>query len=147
MERPQNIIIGFENIIVKEQTHDASTFHIMDVKECYRKIGSEFYPEDGMNKNFSANNHNEAFKEIVNFNKDYNGLPHNIEPYINRRTFNSSYKIYVFDTMYNHIGQQPIQINFKFSAAVAGFICHALVLTRKVISVNSDGINMVDEIS
>ena len=28
-----------------------------------------------------------AFKEIVNFNKDYNGLPHNIKPYINHRTF------------------------------------------------------------
>ena len=43
-----------------------------------------------------------------------------------------------------YIGSQPIQLNFKFSAAVSDVICHALVLTRKVISVNSDGNKMVD---
>ena len=102
-----------------------------------------------MNINYSANNYNEAFKEIVSFNKDYNGLPHNIKPYINHRLFKSSYRIYVFDTRYqsNHIGPQPVQLNFKFSAAVADVICHALVLTRKVIRVNSDGNKMVDIVS
>ena len=43
MERPQYITIGFENNDVNEQTHDASTFHIMNVTECYCKIGSELY--------------------------------------------------------------------------------------------------------
>ena len=102
-----------------------------------------------MNINHGTNNYNEAFKEIVNFNNDYNGLPHNIKPYINHRTIKSSYRIYVFDIRYqsDHIGPQPIQLNFKFSAAVADVICHALVLTRKVISVNSDGNKMVDIIS
>ena len=72
-----------------------------------------------------------------------------MKPYINHRTFKSSYRIYVFDTrcQSDHIGPQPIQLNFKFSAAVADVICHALVLTRKVISVNSDGNKMVDIIS
>ena len=46
MERPQYIIVGFEYNNVIEQTHDASTFDIMNVSECYCKIGSEFYPED-----------------------------------------------------------------------------------------------------
>ena len=140
MERPQYIIVGFENNNVNKQTHDAITFDIMNVTECYCKIGSEFYPEDSMNINYGTNNYNEAFKEIVSYNKDYNGLPHNIKPYINHRTFKSSYRIYVFDTRYqsDHIGQQPIQLNFKFSAAVSDVICHALVLTRKVVSVNSD---------
>ena len=149
MERPQYIIVGFENNNFNEQTHDASTFDVMNVTECYRKIGSEFYPEDRMNINYGTNNYNEAFKEIVSINKDYNGLPHNIKSYINHRTFKSSYRIYVFDTRYqsDHIGPQPIQLNFKFSAEVADVICHALVLTRKVISVNSDGNKMVDIIS
>ena len=141
MERPQYIIIAFENNIVNEQTHDASTFHIMNVTECYCKIGSEFHPEDRMNINYGANNYNDAFKKIVSFNKDCNGLPHNVKPYISHRTFKSSYRIYVFETRYqnDHIGPQPIQLNFKFSAAVADVTCHALVLDRKVISVNSDG--------
>ena len=34
-----------------------------------------------------------------------------------------------------------------FSSAVADVICHALVLTRKVISVSSDGNKMVEFIS
>ena len=149
MERPQYIKVGFENNNVNEQIHDASTFHIMNVTECYCKIGSEFYPEDRMNINYGTSNYTEAFKEIVRFNKDYNGLPHIIKPYINHRTFKSSYRIYVFDTRYqsDHIGPQPIQLNFKFCAAVVDVICHALVLTRKVISGNSDGNKMVDIIS
>ena len=46
MERPQNIIIGFENNNVNEQTNDANTSDIINVTECYCEIGSEFYPED-----------------------------------------------------------------------------------------------------
>ena len=122
---------------------------LMNVTECYCKTGSEFYLEVRMNINYGTNNYNEAFKEIVSFNKDYNGLPHNIKSYINHRTFKSIYRIYVFDTRYqsDHIGPQPIQLNFKFSAPVAYAICHALVLTRKVISVISDGNKMVDIVS
>ena len=78
MERPQYIIFDFENNNVNEQTHDASTFDVMIVTECYCKIGSEFYREDRMNINYGTNNYNEAFKEIVSFNNDFNWLPHNI---------------------------------------------------------------------
>ena len=121
----------------------------MNVTDSYCKIVSKFLPEDRMNIYYGTNNYNEAFKEIVIFNKDYNGLPYNIEPYKNQRTFKSSYRIQVFDTRYqnDHIGPQPIQFNFEFSASVADVICHALVLTRKDISVNSDGNKMVDIIS
>ena len=121
----------------------------MNITECCCEIGSEFYPEDGMIINYGTNNYNEAFKEIVIFNKNYNGFSHNIKLYINHRKFKTNYKIYVFDTRYqnDHIGPQPIQHNFKFSAAVADVICHALVLTRKVFSVNSDCNEMVDIIS
>ena len=149
MKRLHYIIVGFEKYIVYEQTHDASTFDFMTVTEYYCKIGREFYPEDRMHIIYGTNNCKGASKEIASFNKDYNGLPHNIKPYINHRTFKSNYSIYVFDTRYqrDHIGPQPIQLNFKFSAAVADVICHALVLTRKVISVHSDGKKMVDIIS
>ena len=131
-------MVSFENNNVNEQTHDASTFDVMNVT--VRLVVSFILidPDDRKNIYYGTNNYNEAFKEIVSFNKDYNGLPHSIKPYINHRTFKSSYRIYVIDTRYqsDHIGPQPIQLNFIFSAAVADVICHALVLTRKVISVN-----------
>ena len=125
MERPQHKLIGFENNNDDDQTHDASTFGIMNVNECYCKIGSEFYPEDRMNISYGTNKYSEAFKEIVYFIKDYNGLPHNIKPYINQKKFKSSYRIFVIETRYknNHIGPLPIQPNFKISAAVADVIC------------------------
>ena len=102
-----------------------------------------------MNINYGTNNYNEALKSIVSFSKDYNGLPHNIKPYINHSTFKGNYRIYVFDTRYenDHIGPQPIQLNFEVEAAVLDVICHALVLTRKVFRVNSDGNKMIDIIS
>ena len=57
MKRPQYIIVvGFENNNANEKTHDASTFDIMNVTECYCKIGSEFHPEDRMNINYGTNN-------------------------------------------------------------------------------------------
>ena len=70
-----------------------------------------------MNVNYGTNNYNnynDAFEEILIFNKGYNRLPQNIKPY-NHRTFKSSYRRYVFDSRYqnDHIGAQPIQINFK----------------------------------
>ena len=65
MKRPQYVIVGFENNNVNEQTHDANKFHIMNVTECYCKIGSEFYPEDRMNINYGANNYNEAFRLLA----------------------------------------------------------------------------------
>ena len=79
-ERPQQIIIGFDNNNVNEQTNDECTFNIMSVTEGYFKIGSEFYPEDRSKFIYGTNTYNEAFKEINHFNKDYNGLPHNIKP-------------------------------------------------------------------
>ena len=54
MERPQYIIVGSENNNVNEQTHDASTFDIMNATECYCNIGIEFYPEDRMKINYGT---------------------------------------------------------------------------------------------
>ena len=102
-----------------------------------------------MKTNSCTNNSDEAFKEVNNFNKDYNGLPQNIKPFINHRTFKGIYGIYAFDNIYqtDQKGAQPIQLNFKFSAAFADVKSLALVLTRKIVSVNSDGNKMADIIS
>ena len=70
MERPQYVMVVFEKNNVNEQTHDASTFDIMNDTECYYKIGSEFHFEDRKNINSGTNNYNEAFKKIVSSNKE-----------------------------------------------------------------------------
>ena len=62
---------------------------------------------------------------------------------MNHRPFNCSYRKYVFDAKYQngHIGPRQIQLNFYFIGAVVEVICHALVLSRKVISVKNVPIN------
>ena len=54
MERPQCIKIGFEINNVNEQTHDASTFNMMNVTDCFCKNGSEFFPDDRTINNYGA---------------------------------------------------------------------------------------------
>ena len=65
MERPQYIIVGFENNNVNEQTHDASTFDVINVTECYCTIGSEFYPEDRMKITYGTNNYMRLLKRLL----------------------------------------------------------------------------------
>ena len=102
-----------------------------------------------MNINYSANNSKVAYKQIGKFNGNYNGLLDSIKPYINQRTCTRSYRICIFDNTYQrfHIGAQAKQLNFKFACDVVGTICHALVLTRGIISVDTDDSKMVDIVS
>ena len=47
---------------------------------------------------------------------------------------------YIFDTRYqrDQIGAQVVQLNFEFALAVSDIVCHALVLIRKISSVNRE---------
>ena len=96
--------------------------------------------------NYGANNYNFAYKKILSFNRNYNGLIDSIEPYINHRSFKRSYRINIFDTRYqrDHIGARAIESNFEFARGVAQIIWHAIVLTRRIFTVNSGGSTMVD---
>ena len=60
MEGPQYIIIVSEDNNVNEQTHDATTFDLMNVSECYCKIGSEFCREYRIIINYVTNKYNEV---------------------------------------------------------------------------------------
>ena len=65
MQRPQYIIICFENNNVNEQAHDASKFDLMNITEFYCKNGSDFYPEDKMNNNYHSNSYVEDLKRLL----------------------------------------------------------------------------------
>ena len=76
-----------------------------------------------MNVDYDVKIYNEAFRYIVTFI----GIPDHNKPYKNHRTFKRS----LFDTRYqrDHIGTQPIQLNFKFRVAVPNVLCHAWVMS------------------
>ena len=73
-----------ENAIYFEQNSDASTFNIKNITEFYCTIGVEFCPDDRLIIISEANNYNEAFKELIYFEKEENGiLDNNNNVYIN----------------------------------------------------------------
>ena len=141
---PQYIIVTFEKN-VNDQTNDSSLFNEMNVAECFCEICSGSYPHNRMTINSGANIYNVAYKMVVNFNRNYNGLLDNVKTYINHRKLKSSHRMYIFDTrcQKDHIRAHAIQLNLKFVRGVADIICQALVLNRRIISVNSDDSKMV----
>ena len=77
-----------------------------------------------------------------------------LKPYITEDNFRSSnevnkigYNLYAFDIRYqkNFENAQPVKAEFKFSEDIpAGIYGYALVLTKRLASITSDGQRMFD---
>ena len=106
------------------------------------KIGSEKYPDDGIECDYGRDKYDQAYSEIENFYllKSETNL---LNPFIDLHKFRTNYNFYVFDLSKpkDNIASQPTRLEFKFNAAidVADYIAYALVPTPKLISISSDG--------
>ena len=140
---PSFIIVGFQaRNEVDSQTHDNAMFDRLPVSNAVCKIGSEKYPDDGIECDYDRDKYDQAYSEIGNFYllKNETNL---LNPFIDLHKFRTNYNFYVFDLskQKDNIASQPIKLEFKLSAAinVADYIAYALVLTPKLISISSDG--------
>ena len=140
---PSFIIVGFQaRNKIDSQTHDNAIFDRLPVSNAVCKIGSEKYPDDGIECDYDRDKYDQAYSEIENFYllKSETNL---LNPFIDLHKFRTNYNFYVFDLskQKDPIGSQPIRLEFKFNAAidVADYIAYALVLTPKLISISSDG--------
>ena len=140
---PIFIIVGFQaRNKIDSQTHDNAIFDRLPVSNAVCKIGSEKYPDDGIECDYDRDKYDQAYYEIENFYqlKSETNL---LNPFIDLHKFRTNYIFYVFDLskQKDPIGSQPIRLEFKFNAAidVADYIAYALVLTPKLISISSDG--------
>ena len=140
---PSFIIVGFQTRNkIDSQTHDNAIFDRLPVSNAVCKIGSEKYPDDGIECDYDRDKYDQAYSEIENFYllKSETNL---LNPFIDLHKFRTNYSFYVFDLskQKDPIGSQPIRLEFKFNAAidVADYIAYALVLTPKLISISSDG--------
>ena len=140
---PSFIIVGFQaRNKIDSQTHDNAIFDRLPVSNAVCKIGSEKYPDDGIECDYDRDKYDQAYSEIENFYllKSETNL---LNPFIDLHKFRTNYNFYVFDLskQKDPIGSQPIRLEFKFNAAinVADYIAYALVLTPKLISMSSDG--------
>ena len=140
---PSFIIVAFQaRNKIDSQTHDNAIFDRLPVSNAVCKIGSEKYPDDGIECDYDRDKYDQAYSEIENFYllKSETNL---LNPFIDLHKFRTNYNFYVFDLskQKDNIASQPIRLEFKFSAAinVADYIAYALVLTPKLISISSDG--------
>ena len=137
------MIVGFQARNKSDsQTHDNATFDRLSVSNAVCKIGSEKYPDDGIECDYDRDKYDQAYSEIENFYhlKSETNL---LNPFIDLHKFRTNYNFYVFDLskQKDQISSQPIKLENKFNAAfgVADYIAYALVLTPKLISISSDG--------
>ena len=140
---PTFVIVGFQaRNKIDSQTHDNAIFDRLPISNAVCKIGSEKYPDDGIECDYDRDKYDQAYSEIENFYllKSETNL---LNPFIDLHNFRTNYNFYVFDLskQKDPIGSQPIRLEFKFYAAidVADYIAYALVLTPKLISISSDG--------
>ena len=137
------IIVGFQaRNKIDSQIHDNAVFDQIPISNAVCKIGSEKYPDDGIECDYDRDKYDQAYSEIENFYQ-LKSATNLLNPFIDFHKFRRSYNFYVFDLSKQkvHIASQPIRLEFKISAAfgVADYIAYALVLTPKLISINSDG--------
>ena len=88
-----------------------------------------------------CDNYEQAYGQLINFTKKYC----TVSAFISQSAFRNDYNFYVFDLSHQkeYISSQPIRIDFKFrngfDYTTVGYDAFALVLTKKVISISSDG--------
>ena len=140
---PSFVIVGFQaRNKIASQTHDNVVFDRLPISNAVCKIGSEKYPDDGIEYDYDRDKYDQAYSEIENFYhlKNETNL---LNPFIDLHKFRRSHLFNVFDLskQKDQIASQPIRLEFKVNAAfaVADYVAHALVLTPKLISISSDG--------
>ena len=131
---PTFVIVGFQaRNKIDSQVHDNAVFDRLPISNAVCKIGSEKYPDDGIECDYNRDKYDQAYSEIENL----------LNPFIDLNKFRTNYNFYVFDLSKQRdiIMSQPIRLEFKFNAAidVADYVAYALVLTPKLISISSDG--------
>ena len=143
------IIIGFQQQDKQNsQNENNDTFYRPSVTSAQCLIGTEKYPDSGTSLNYDDDDYNQRYGQIK---EAFRALTKDdiLQPYISDHDFKSSnnnndigYNFYVFDIRYqkNFENSQPIKVEFKFDGVVpAGIYGYALVLTKRKISISSNG--------
>ena len=136
-----------------DQNLNNDTFVRLPVISAQVVIGTERYPDSAILLNYDDDDYAQGYGQIK---EALRALTKDdlLQPYISEVDFRSSnegnnigYNIFVFDIRYQKIFQnaQPVKVEFKFSENIpAGIYGYALVLTKRLASITSDGQRMFD---
>ena len=151
---PTFIFVAFQqNDRQHDQNLNNDTFVRLPVISAQVVIGTERYLDSAILLSYDDDEYSQGYGQIK---EAFKALTKDdiLQPYITEDDFRSSnngndigYNIYAFDIRYqkNFENAQPVKVEFKFSENVAaGIYGYALVLTKKLISISSDGQRMFD---
>ena len=120
IESPTFMIVGFQaRNKIDSQVHDNAVFDRLPISNAVCKIGSEKYPDDGIECDYDRDKYDQAYSEIENFYHLHSETSL-LNPFIDLNKFRTNYNFYVFDLskQKDHIASQPIRLEFKFNAAI-----------------------------
>ena len=135
------------------QNLNNDTFYRMPVTFAQCVIGTEKYPDSAIFLTYDDNNYSQGYGQIK---EAFKALTKDdiLQPYISKDDFRSDnngnnigYNIHVFDIRYQKKYQsgQSVKIEFKLDKIIpAGVYGYALVLTNRLVNINSDGQRMFD---
>ena len=107
---PTFVIVGFEaRNKIDSQVHDNAVFDRLPISNAVCKIGSEKYPDDGIECDYNRDKYDQAYSEIENF-YHLNNETNLLNPFIDLNKFRTNYNFYVFDLSKQRdiIASQPI---------------------------------------
>ena len=149
MNVPLWIILGFQQRDRQDSQNLNNIFCRLPVVSAQCIIGTEKYPDAGILLDYDDDDYSQGYLQII---EAFKALTKDsiLQPYISEQDFRSSnvratdvgYKLYVFDIRYqkNFKNSQPIKVEFEFDGLVPNDINgYALVLTKRLISISSDG--------
>ena len=156
MNVPSLIFTGFQQRKRQDsQNLPNDSFYRPPVTSAQCIISNEKYPDSAILLNYIDDLHSQVYGLIK---EAFRALTKDdiLKPYISDQDFTSSnngddivYNLYVFDIRYqkNFESAQPIKVEFKFIGVIpAGMYGYVLVLTNKVVSINSDGQRHFDSV-
>ena len=136
-----------------DQNSNNDTFCRLPIVSAQCIIGIEKYLDSAMLLRYNDDDYSQGYGQTEEY---FKALTEDdlLQPYISEHDFrpsndgnNIGYNIHVFDKRYQKIfdSAQPIKMYIKFSEInLAGIYGYALVLTSKLVSINSDGQRMFD---
>ena len=151
--RTFNFVAFHQNDRQHDQNLNNDNFVRLPVISAQVVIGTERYPDPAVLLNYEDDDYSQASGWIK---EAFRALTKDdiLKPYISEDDFRSSnegsnigYNIYAFDIRYqkNFENAQPVKVEFKISENIkAGIYGHALVLTKRLASISSDGQRMFD---
>ena len=158
IEIPIYVIVGFmQRDQFNEHYHNNDSFYRQSVVIAQCSIGSEKFPDAGINCRYAIDKYSQAYGEVVSC-FEHLAEDNLLQIYITQKDFKTSdnypdgkpgCNIYVLDVRHHQdfSSARPIKIGFDFRPAVPAatslFDC-ALLLTKKLVSVSSDGQKQVD---